>query len=59
MLPINAALANSAGIGGLLGQYQEQRGEQVQSGGFWEGLLGQALGIGGMYLTGGLGGGGG
>lgn len=59
MLPLNAALANSAGIGGLLGQYQEKRGEQVQSGGFWEGLLGQALGIGGMYLTGGLGGGGG
>ena len=39
MLPLQAALANSAGVGGLLGQYQDVEGEQRQSGG----LLGQIL----------------
>ena len=39
MMPLQAALANSAGVGGLLGQYQNVEGEQRQSGG----LLGQLL----------------
>lgn len=54
MLPINAALANSAGIGGLLGQYQDVEGEQTQEGGFWEGLLGKALGTGASFASGGI-----
>lgn len=39
MLPLQAALANSAGVAGLLGQYQDVKGKTVQSGG----LLGQIL----------------
>jgi hypothetical protein len=39
MLPLQGALANSAGVGGLLGQYQNVKGNQTQSGG----LLGQIL----------------
>lgn len=39
MLPLQAALANSAGVGGLLGQYQDVKGKTTQSGG----LLGQIL----------------
>jgi hypothetical protein len=48
MLPLQAALANSAGVGGLLGQYQDVKGKQVQSGG----LLGSILS---GFLQGGLG----
>jgi hypothetical protein len=48
MLPLQASLANSAGIGGLLGQYQDVKGKQTQSGG----LLGQILS---GFLQGGLG----
>lgn len=43
MLPLQAALANSAGVGGLLGQYSTTKGTQKQSGGFLGGLLGSAL----------------
>lgn len=45
MLPVQAALANSAGVGGLLGQYTNQRGTQTQSGGFGS-MLGGILGAG-------------
>ena len=43
MLPLQAALANAAGQGGLLGQYQSTTGTQKQSGGMLGGLLGSAL----------------
>jgi len=43
MLPLQAALANSAGVGGLLGQYQTVQGKQ--SGGFG-GMLGGIIGAG-------------
>lgn len=39
MLPLQAAGANAASIGGLLGQYQDVKGKTTQSGG----LLGQIL----------------
>lgn len=39
MLPIQAAAANAAGTGGLLGQYTNQTGTQKQSGGFLGDLL--------------------
>lgn len=42
MLPLQASLANSAGVGGLLGQYQDVKGKQTQSGGFGD-ILGMAL----------------
>lgn len=42
MLPLQAALANSAGVGGLLGPYQTQRGTQKTSGGFMD-MLGMGL----------------
>lgn len=42
MLPLQAALANSAGVGGLLGQYQNQRGTQTQNTGFMD-ILGMGL----------------
>lgn len=44
MLPLQASLANSAGVGGLLGQYQDVEGEQRQSGGLFGAILGSALG---------------
>lgn len=45
MLPLQASLANSAGVGGLLGQYQTVNGTQTQkqSGGLLGGLLGSVL----------------
>ena len=46
MLPLQGALANAAGTGGLLGQYQTVKGTQKQSSGFgglMGGLLGSAL----------------
>lgn len=46
MLPLSAALANSAGVGGLLGQYQDVEGETRQSGGLLGDLLGTAAQIG-------------
>lgn len=52
MLPLQAALANSAGVGGLLGQYQNVEGEQRQSGGLLGAILGSALG--GLSSGGGL-----
>lgn len=39
MLPIQAAAANAAGTGGLLGSYTNQKGTQKQSGGFLGDLL--------------------
>lgn len=42
MLPLQASLANSAGVGGLLGQYQNQTGTQTQNSGFM-GVLGAGL----------------
>lgn len=36
MLPLQAALANSAGVGGLLGQYQNVEGEQKQNRGLFD-----------------------
>jgi hypothetical protein len=48
MLPLQASALNSASIGGLLGQYQDVKGTQTQSGG----LLGQILS---GFLQGGLG----
>jgi hypothetical protein len=44
MLPLQAAALQGAGVGGLLGQYQDVRGTQTQSGG----LLGNLLQIGGQ-----------
>lgn len=52
MLPLRASLANSAGVGGLLGQYQNVEGEQRQSGGFFGDLLTSALGAAGSYFGG-------
>lgn len=43
MLPLQAALANSAGVGGLLGQYQDVKGKTVQSGGLLGSILSQAV----------------
>lgn len=42
MLPLQAGALNAASIGGLLGQYQDVKGTQTQSGG----LLGSILGAG-------------
>ena len=42
MLPLQAGALNAASIGGLLGQYQDVRGTQKQSGG----LLGSIIGAG-------------
>jgi hypothetical protein len=57
MLPLQGALANSAGVGGLLGQYQNVKGEQTQSGGLLGSIL-SGLAQGGIgALTGGMGGG--
>jgi hypothetical protein len=42
MLPSQLAALQGAGVGGLLGQYQNTRGTQTQSGG----MLGQILGAG-------------
>jgi len=46
MLPLQAALANSAGVGGLLGQYQDVKGKTAQSGGLFESILGGAAQLG-------------
>jgi hypothetical protein len=45
MLPLQAGALNAASIGGLLGQYQDVRGTQVQNGGLG-GMLGGILGAG-------------
>jgi hypothetical protein len=45
MLPLQAGALNAATIGGLLGQYQDVRGTQVQNGGLG-GMLGGILGAG-------------
>jgi hypothetical protein len=50
MLPLQAALANSAGTAGLLGQYQTINGKQVQTGGLLESILGGAFGLGSAIL---------
>lgn len=55
MMPLQAAALQGAGVGGLLGQYQDVRGTQTQSGG----LLGNLLQIGGQLGAAWLGGGGG
>jgi|GEM_PF-1823680 len=52
MLPLQAALANSAGVGGLLGPYTNQEGTQKQSGGFFADLLMSGLGAAGSYFGG-------
>lgn len=41
MMPMQAALANSSGVGGLLGQYQTVNGKQTSSGG-----IGEVVGMG-------------
>jgi hypothetical protein len=51
-LPLNAASQFAAGTGGLLGQYQDIKGTQKQSGGFFGDLLGTATSLGGAYLGG-------
>ena len=43
MLPSQLAALQGAGIGGLLGQYQDVRGRTTQSGGMLGSLLGSAL----------------
>lgn len=48
MMPLQAALMNSAGVGGLLGQYT--KGTQKQSGGFLGDLLMSGLGAAGSYF---------
>lgn len=53
MLPIDAAIRNSAGVGGLLGSYQTVKGTQKQSGGFLGDLLMSGLGAAGSYFGGG------
>lgn len=52
MLPLQAANAQGAGIGGLLGQYQTRTGEQKQSGGFLQDLLMSGLSAAGSYFGG-------
>lgn len=42
MLPLQASLANAAGVGGLLGQYQNVKGTQKTSPGFMD-ILGMGL----------------
>jgi hypothetical protein len=59
MMPLQAALARSAGTGGLLGQYQTVNSETEQSGGLLGSILGAATGGLTSALTGGLGSGGG
>lgn len=46
MLPLQASLANSAGVGGLLGQYTKGKQTQYQSGGLFQDLLGTAAQVG-------------
>lgn len=46
MLPLQASLANSAGVGGLLGQYQNVKGKTTQSGGLLESILGAGAQLG-------------
>lgn len=53
MLPLDAALRNSAGVGGLLGQFQNVEGEQKKSGGFFGDLLLSAISGAGSYFGGG------
>ncbi|WPZ05487.1 tail fiber domain-containing protein [Pelagerythrobacter marinus] len=48
MLPLQGALANSAGVGGLLGQYQNVKGTQKQSGSFMD-MLGMGLQAASMF----------
>lgn len=53
LLPLQAALSNSAGVGGLLGQYQDVKGTQKTGGGLLGGLAGSLLS---GWASGGLGG---
>lgn len=53
MLPSQAALAYSAGVGGLLGPYTNQKGTQTQSGGFFGDLLLSGIGAAGAAASGG------
>lgn len=53
MLPQQAAALQAASTGGLLGQYQNVKGKQTQSGGLFESILGGALGLGSAALMGG------
>lgn len=53
MLPNQAALAYSAGVGGLLGPYTNQTGTQKQSGGFFGDLLLSGIGAAGAAASGG------
>lgn len=50
MLPLQGALANSAGTAGLLGQYQTVNGRQTQTGGLLESILGGAFQLGAAAL---------
>jgi len=50
--PMDAALRNAAGVGGLLGGYTSQTGTQKQSGGFLGDLLLSGLGAAGAYFGG-------
>lgn len=50
MLPLQASLLNSAGVGGLLGSYQNIKGTQKQSGGFLGDLLLSGLSAAGSYF---------
>lgn len=50
--PMDAALRNAAGVGGLLGGYTSSTGTQKQSGGFLGDLLLSGLGAAGAYFGG-------
>jgi len=50
MLPSQLAALNSAGIGGLLGQYQDVKGTQTQSGGLLGSILSGATQLGSAAL---------
>lgn len=53
MLPQQAAALQAASTGGLLGQYQNVKGKQVQSGGLLESMLGPLAQVGAAYFGGG------
>jgi hypothetical protein len=50
MLPSQLAALQAAGVGGLLGQYQDVKGTQTQSGGLLGSILRGALGMGASAL---------
>ena len=51
LLPIQAAGANAASIGGLLGQYQDIRGKTTQSGGLLESFIGAGAQLGSAAIA--------